>query len=78
VTAVIALAPNYGLWAIILGGGFAHICCILCALVLGKVIQKVCTEHLINVLGGCLFIIFGLYELFFKVLYPNVLPWSEE
>jgi putative Ca2+/H+ antiporter (TMEM165/GDT1 family) len=36
--AAIALAPNYGLSSIVIGGGLAHMACILCAMLLGKII----------------------------------------
>jgi Ca2+/H+ antiporter, TMEM165/GDT1 family len=72
----IALAPNYGLWSIVIGGSLAHVSCILCAMILGKVVQKICTVTIINLLGGILFIMFGLYDLFFKLLYPEALDWE--
>ena len=76
--AAIALAPNYGLWAIVVGGSLAHVACILCAMIVGKIIQKVCTESVINLVGGLLFIVFGLYELFFKILYPDALALEDD
>jgi len=71
--AAIALAGNYGIVAILLGGGLAHTCTILIAYLLGKAVEKCCKEMVINIIGGALFIIFGLYELFFNLLFPGTL-----
>lgn len=71
----IALAPNYGVASIIIGGILAHSCCATVALLLGKVFGKLCKERLINVVGGMLFIFFGFWELFFGILYPDIVEW---
>jgi putative Ca2+/H+ antiporter (TMEM165/GDT1 family) len=63
------LAPNYGIDSVILGGCIAHILTIIIAMILGKIIERFCTERLINLLGGLLFIVFGIWELFFGILY---------
>lgn len=65
----IALAPNYGVASVILGGGIAHILTIIIALILGKIVERFCTERLINIIGGILFIGFGIWELCFGILY---------
>lgn len=72
----IALAPNYGLGSIVVGGCLAHMSCILCGMLLGKIVQKFCTETVINLLGGVLFIAFGLYEVFFQILYPDAISFD--
>lgn len=64
----IALAPNYNVWGIIIGGMMAHSGTILFAQVLGVIVQKVLTERKINLIGGFLFIGFGVYELFANIL----------
>jgi len=74
----IALASKYGLWSIVVGGNLAHLLCILIALVLGKVVQRCCTESMVNLIGGVLFLCFGVYELFFGILYPDALGWGQE
>ena len=76
--AAIALAPNYGLESVVVGGCLAHIGCILSAMAVGKIIQKICSETLLGLIGGILFIIFGLYELFFKILYKDALGFDDD
>ena len=71
--AAIALTSSYGLNAILLGGGVAHSSLILIAYLLGKAVEKCCSEKIINITGGCLFIIFGLYELFFNLIFKGVI-----
>ena len=71
----IALAPNYGITSIILGGILAHGTCCTMALLLGKVFGKCCKERLINIVGGLLFLFFGFWELFFGILYPDIIDW---
>jgi len=61
------------LWSILLGGGAAHSSLIMIAYVLGKAVEKCCKEKVINILGGLFFIIFGLYELFFNLIFPGTL-----
>lgn len=69
--AAIALAPNYGVGSVILGGCIAHICTIIVAMLLGKIVERICCERLVNLLGGLLFIGFGIWELFFGILYTD-------
>lgn len=71
----IALAPNYGIASIIIGGILAHATCSAAALFLGKVFGNCCKERLINIVGGLLFVLFGLWELFFGILYPDIFDW---
>ena len=65
------MAPNYGAGSVILGGCFAHTCCIIVALLLGKIVERICCGRLVNLLGGILFIGFGIWELFFGILYSD-------
>ena len=67
----IALAPNYGVGSVILGGCVAHIGTIVVALALGKIVERICCERLVNLLGGILFIGFGIWELFFGILFTD-------
>eukprot|EP00351_Strombidinopsis_sp_SopsisLIS2011_P003132 CAMPEP_0116872456 /NCGR_PEP_ID=MMETSP0463-20121206/3214_1 /TAXON_ID=181622 /ORGANISM="Strombidinopsis sp, Strain SopsisLIS2011" /LENGTH=60 /DNA_ID=CAMNT_0004512711 /DNA_START=708 /DNA_END=890 /DNA_ORIENTATION=+ len=46
----------------------AHSGTILIAQILGVIVQKVLTERKINLIGGILFIAFGVYELFANIL----------
>jgi len=66
--AAIALAANYGVIPIIIGGCLAHSCCILIALLLGVIVEKNISEKWINLMGGILFVLFGLYELIFNLI----------
>ena len=68
----ITLAPNCGTGSIILGGCVAHTLCIVCALVLGKIVEKFCVERLISIVGGLLLYRFGLWGLFFGIMYTDV------
>jgi len=43
------------------------------AIVIGKIIQKFIPERLITLLGGIAFICFGIWELFFGILYKDVI-----
>jgi putative Ca2+/H+ antiporter (TMEM165/GDT1 family) len=69
--AAIALAPNYMTSSLILGGCGGMTLCILLAVALGKVIEKIMTERLITLIGGCMFIGFGIWELFFGIIYAD-------
>ena len=60
----LTLAASYPLGSVIFGGCAAQICCILLAMVIGKVIEKNCSEKLTGFVGGFLFVLFGLFELF--------------
>lgn len=59
----IALAANYGLWSIILGGIVAHVVCIILALLVGTLIKTICSEKMLNISGGLLFIGFAVWML---------------
>lgn len=65
--------PNYGILAVLVGGIIAHVLCIVIASLLGKVIEKCCSERVITFIGGVLFVLFGLLELL-KVI--DVFPHS--
>mmetsp|Transcript_65142 Transcript_65142/g.90042 ORF Transcript_65142/g.90042 Transcript_65142/m.90042 type:complete len:145 (-) Transcript_65142:44-478(-) len=67
----IALAPNYNVWGIIFGGMLAHTGTILFAQILGVIVQKVLTERTINIIGGILFVGFGVYELLFNIIWAD-------
>jgi putative Ca2+/H+ antiporter (TMEM165/GDT1 family) len=43
------------------------------ALLLGRVIKKCCKERMIHLLGGIAFIAFGVWELFFGILYKDII-----
>lgn len=68
----IALATNYNVGSVILGGCLAHTLTIVVALALGKLVEKCCTERLVTLIGGVLFILFGFWELFFGILFTDV------
>ncbi len=69
--AAIALAPNYMTSSLILGGSLGMILCILIAVAIGKVIEKIMTERLITLIGGFMFVGFGVWELCFGILYTD-------
>jgi putative Ca2+/H+ antiporter (TMEM165/GDT1 family) len=60
----ISLASKYGMLSIIIGGGLGHAACITFAILLGSVINKYCSEKIISLVSGCLFLIFGVRELY--------------
>jgi len=60
----IGLAAKYGMMSIIIGGGLGHAACVTLGILLGALINKFCTEKIMNIMSGCLFTIFGLRELF--------------
>lgn len=66
--AAIALSANYGVVSIVLGGGLAHLCCIAIAILLGGCVEKILDERKLTLIGGILFIGFGLFELIWKVI----------
>lgn len=66
----IALAANYGAWAIIIGGTIAHLLCVCLALAIGELLNKFMKPWVIKLIGGLLFIAFGLYELVFNLIIP--------
>jgi len=49
--------------SVILGGCAAHITCIVLAMGIGKFIENRCSEKLTGLIGGVLFILFGIVEL---------------
>ena len=59
----LTLAANHPLSSVILGGCAAQISCIVLAMLVGKVIEKHCPEKLTGLIGGLLFVVFGLVEL---------------
>ena len=59
----LTLAANYPLLSVILGGCAAQISCIMLAMAVGKIIEKNCSEKLTGLVGGILFVVFGLFEL---------------
>ena len=65
----IALAANYGIQSIVFGGCLAHITCILIALTLGSCFKNILNETWLNLIGGSLFIFFGMYQLVASVLF---------
>lgn len=67
----IIIATNYNPWMVVLGGCVAHMVCIVIAIVLGKFIERICKERLINILGGIAFIGFGFWELFAGIIYAD-------
>ena len=69
--AAIALTPNYGVGSVIIGGCIGHILTIIIALLLGKIIERFIKERLLNIIGGILFVGFGIWELFFGILYAD-------
>jgi putative Ca2+/H+ antiporter (TMEM165/GDT1 family) len=60
----IGLAAKYGMLSIIIGGGLGFSLCITFAIVLGSWISKFCTEKWISLVSGCLFMGFGIRELY--------------
>lgn len=64
----IGLAAKYGMVSIIIGGGLGFALCITFAIVLGSFISKFCTEKWLALVSGCLFLGFGLRELY-NVMY---------
>ena len=60
----ISLAAKYGMLSIIIGGGAAHMTCILIALILGAIFGKYCTERWLSLISGLLFVSFGIREIF--------------
>ncbi len=60
----IGLAAKYGMLSIIIGGGLGFALCITFAIVLGSFISKFCTEKWISLVSGCLFLGFGIRELY--------------
>lgn len=59
----IGLAAKYGMVGIIVGGGAAHMTCILIALVIGAIFGKYCTERWLSLVSGLLFVSFGIREI---------------
>ena len=71
--AAIALAPNYSIASVVIGGGLAHTVCIILAMLIGAGLQKCLKEHTINIIGGVFFLLFGIYELVFNIVATDVL-----
>jgi putative Ca2+/H+ antiporter (TMEM165/GDT1 family) len=69
--AAIALAPNYGMASIMIGGVVAHTVCAFIALGLGKLVEKSCPERLLSIIGGVIFIFFGFWELFAEIIFAD-------
>lgn len=61
--AAIGLAAKYGMLGVIIGGALAHITCILVALCLGFLVEKICTERMLSVFSGLLFLTFAIMEI---------------
>jgi putative Ca2+/H+ antiporter (TMEM165/GDT1 family) len=59
----IALAPQYGYFPIVIGGALAHMSCITLALLAGTLIKKCMHDSVLAVIGGILFLVFGIVEL---------------
>jgi putative Ca2+/H+ antiporter (TMEM165/GDT1 family) len=53
---------------VIIGGSFAYILCILIALVIGALVEKILNERALNIIGGLLFLFFAVYMLIFEVI----------
>ena len=64
----LALSTTQSISSVVLGGCAAQISCIVITLIVGQIIEKYCTEKLTGLIGGILFILFGLTELY-EVLY---------
>jgi putative Ca2+/H+ antiporter (TMEM165/GDT1 family) len=64
----VALAPIYGLLAVSVGGGFAHCMCILVAMAFGKTAMLIISENTLLMVGGVLFIIFGIIEMILELI----------
>jgi putative Ca2+/H+ antiporter (TMEM165/GDT1 family) len=60
----IGLAAKYGMLSIIIGGGLGFALCITFAILLGSVISQLCTEKWLSLISGCLFMGFGIRELY--------------
>lgn len=60
----IGLAAKYGMISIIIGGGLGFALCITFAILLGSYIDKFCTERVTSLVSGCLFMFFGIRELY--------------
>ena len=45
--------------------------CIAIALFIGMIVEKAISETWINLIGGILFVAFGIYELLFHVIFYN-------
>ena len=60
----IGLAAKYGVVAIIIGGGIAHILSIFIAILLGSFVHKLLNEKWMNLIAGALFIGFAVKEIY--------------
>lgn len=63
----IGLAAKYGMLSIIMGGGLAFAACITFAILLGSCVSKFLTERVIALISGCLFMGFGIRELYYVI-----------
>lgn len=69
--AAIALAANYSFFAIISAGIVAHVLCVILAILLGMLVETFCSEVWLKLVSGILFLVFGMYELMFKIILDN-------
>mmetsp|Transcript_31411 Transcript_31411/g.30759 ORF Transcript_31411/g.30759 Transcript_31411/m.30759 type:complete len:237 (-) Transcript_31411:47-757(-) len=65
----IALAASYTPLSVIIGGALGFTLCVFLAILVGKLVQDNLNERWLNLIGGLLFIGFGAYMLYTKVIF---------
>lgn len=64
----IAISAKYSFMSVILGGFLAHTLCTVLAIICGKLAMLAFSKKFISIVGGVLFIVFGLLELWDGVI----------